>query len=636
MCGIAGWYRRAGQPVAQPDLAAQIAALRHRGPDDFGLFLDGDFGAAQSRLSIIDLAGGHQPMTSACGRYVVVFNGEIYNHLELRRDLAAAGVVFSSHSDTETILEGFARWGHAVWGRLEGMFAVALWDRRTRDLHLARDPLGVKPLYLARFAGGLAFASELKALTNLPGLQLNLDIGSVADFFRYGHMRQPRSIYQEISQLPQGHRLTIPASGPEQGDCFWRLRFQPPARLSEADWIEGFRTQLLETVERHLLADVPVGTFLSGGVDSSAITAAMARVTDQPIKAFTIGFPVEAFDETPFAREAARHLGLDHRVEEVDLRATADILPTIQRCYDEPFADPSAIPSWYLARLAAREVKVVLAGDGSDELFAGYTRHTNERIVQRLNEWPAPLRALGGLVDWLPPLPSTRWAYFRQRAQKIWADARIANPTERFLSKTSVTPADVRARLFSAQALSALGDHAALELERLTAVAEAASADPLEQILALDAGVQLPCHMLTKVDRASMAHSLEVRVPFLSHKLADWALAAPVDMKLHGSTRKYIVRKAIEPWLPAGFLDRRKQGFAIPLAEWYRGALGAEAQQLCRDSGALSLSLFAPGVIDQAFAEHRSSRRDHSPFLYALTMFCLWWANRPANMTATV
>jgi asparagine synthase (glutamine-hydrolysing) len=627
MCGIAGWYRRGNRRVEEALLTAQCDTIRHRGPDDSGVFSDGDFGFGMRRLSIIDLPGGHQPIVSDDGRTLITFNGEIYNHPALRRELEAAGRRFHTNSDTETILVAYQHWGDEAWARLEGMFAVAIWDRQTRTLRLARDPLGIKPLYIAAQAGGIAFASELKALRVLPDLSFEVDPRAAHDFFSFGHVRTPRTIYRGVRTLPPGHLLTIGATGEAEERPFWVPRFQTQHGRSDEDWIAEFRDRWLATVEAHMLADVDVGVFLSGGVDSSAVAAAMKRVSSQPVKAFTIGFPVARYDETPYAAAVAKHLGCEHITRVVDLRAATDILPAIQRCYDEPFADPAAVPTWYVSQMAAEHVKVVLSGEGGDELFAGYKRHRNEA---RMSRYRGLLRAADPIGRWIDAMPPTPWRgtnYLRQRLQRFRNAALLPDGITRFFAKTQITSPELRASLYAPdfhERMDLPGGYERLRDEYF-GDPRAISNDPLEQFIFADLTLNLPSAMLTKVDRASMAHSLEARVPFLGHGLVDWALTVPLDLKLRGKTGKYIVRKAIEPWLPEGILDRRKQGFQMPLSEWFAGDFGAYSRSLWRDSGAASSGFLDPRAVESLFDEHRAGTRNHGRLLYALSMFALWW-----------
>jgi asparagine synthase (glutamine-hydrolysing) len=625
MCGIAGWYARGGRAVPEGTIGAMCDTLVHRGPDDQGRLTDGDFGFGMRRLAIVDVAGGHQPMTSEDGRQVVTFNGEIFNHPALRRELEALGHRYHTNSDTESILRGFQQWGPGVWARLEGMFAVAIWDRSTRTLHLARDPLGIKPLHLTLQDGGLAWGSELKALVPVPGLSFTPDPAAMDQFFAFGHVLAPRTIYREVTKLEPGCVLELGPEGEPRITRFWRFEYRPSPEATEAEWIERFRDTFTACVKRHLQSDVPLGAFLSGGVDSSAVVAAMQRVMDEPVRTFTIGFADQSFDEAPFARQVAEHLRCRHTERRVELDDAATILPRLAAAYDEPFADPSAIPTWYVSRLAREQVIVAMSGDGGDELFAGYDRHRAERLLQSRR----PLFALAGALAHLPTLPNDGWNRFRQRLAKVSADATLPTTFQRFFSKYQLTPRRVRAALyrpeFSAQLAG--GD----ELARLEAAyfPQRVSRDPLEDLLYADTVVRLPDDMLTKVDRASMQHSLEVRVPFLSHVFTEFAATVPVGLKLRGATGKYLVRKAVEPWLPPGILDRPKRGFSVPLARWVKGDLGHYAERVWRDSGADQAGALRPEGVAALFAEHRSGRADRSQMLYALAMFALWWQGRP-------
>jgi asparagine synthase (glutamine-hydrolysing) len=628
MCGIAGWYRRRSEAVGRATITAQCNTIRHRGPDDEGILTDGDFGFGMRRLSIIDIAHGHQPITTDDERFSIVFNGEIVNHLVLRHELARLGHAFRTDSDTETILLAYRQWGDDAWARLDGMFAVAIWDRRERRLTLARDPLGIKPLYVTQQHGGLAFASELKALLPLPGHEFTVSPRGVHDFFSFGHVRTDRSIYAEVGMLPPGHVLTIGPDGEAVRRAFWRAQYHAAPARSDGEWIADFRTRWLDTVREHLLADVEVGAFLSGGIDSSAIVAAMTMLTDRPVKTFTIGFPVDRFNEAPVAEAVARHLGCDHVTSIVDLRLARDILPQLQHCYDEPFADPAAVPTWYLSQLASRHVKVVMSGDGGDELFMGYKRHLSEQRIGRLS--PLARRAASAAAL-LPRTPMRGWNRAVQRWQKSLATAALPDGASRFFAKTQITSPALRKRIFDPAfhaAFDGPGAYEKLRDEYFPDPAHTISPDDLEQFAFADLTLNLPCAMLTKVDRASMAHSLEVRVPFLSRQLVDWALGVPTTMKIRDGVGKYILRQAIEPWVPAGVANRRKQGFQMPLALWFGGDFGQYARELWEDSGAATSNFLDRSAVAAVFDEHRRGSRDHSRFLYALVMFSLWWAAR--------
>ena len=634
MCGIAGWYRRGERAVARATVEAQCDAILHRGPDEGGAFTDGSFGFGMRRLSILDIAGGHQPMASADGRFTVVFNGEIYNHREVRQELP--DYPFRTHSDTETIVAAFAAWGNEAWAKLEGMFAVAVWDRQTRTLTLARDPLGIKPLYISEQQGGLSFGSELKTLTLLPGHEFTPDERAIHDFFSFGHVRKPRTIYREATTLDPGHYLELGPDGPARVHAYWQPRFRTAPAASLDEWSDQTRNMLLDTTARHMQADVPVAAFLSGGIDSSAVLAAMVRATDQPITAFTLGHPGSAIDETDAAASIARHLGARHVVTRLPIDDAVSILPRLQQSFDEPFADMAAIPTWFLSDLAAREVKVVLCGEGGDELFAGYKRHRNAHLLERNRGAVRALSPLLGAIDKLPVGRSPRANLLRQHARRFAEFARLPDGYQQFFAATQLSTAEVRHRLLSPDFAARFepGDWtAALEREYFPPATTPANLSALEQFMFADLTVNLPSQMLTRLDRPSMAHSLEARVPFLSHKLVDWALTVPTEIKLRGRTGKFILRQAIAPWLPPAILDRPKQGFQIPMAEWLRGDFGGFARSTWHDSGAEGLGYFQPGAVDRLLDEHRRGRADHSRILYAATVFALWWAQARATLS---
>jgi asparagine synthase (glutamine-hydrolysing) len=631
MCGIAGWYRRGGRTVREDVVTAQCDSIRHRGPDDSGVFIDGDLGIGMRRLSIVDVRDGHQPMQTPDGRFTIVFNGEIFNHLELRPELEAAGYRFRTHCDTETVLAAFATWGTKAWARLEGMFAIAVWDARSRELALARDPLGIKPLYLTEQDGGIAFASELKALVRLPGHQFDVDDHAVADYFSYGHIRKPRSIYRQVQSLEPGHHLVAGPTRTSAPEPFWKPRLRPSPNLAEADWIAAMAEKLQATVQRHMLSDVPLGAFLSGGVDSSAIAAAMARTGATGLKAFTIGYPGAAIDETEAAAATAKYLGFEHIVRNVDLQDAAQVLRAVQRCYDEPFADMAAVPNWYLSETAAEHVKVVLCGEGGDELFAGYKRHRNARHIESLRPL---LRAVGplerGIARW-PESSSPRLNYLRQHGRRLAEFIAVPDGYPQFLEATRISSRTIFDRAYQGTRYS---DPDANEALGLGEIPEAAKPMALDQFLLADLAVNMPSAMLPRLDRASMAHSLEARVPFLSHKFVDWALTVPIGMKMRGGVGKYILREAAAPWLPPGTFRRKKQGFQMPLRAWFRGGLGDFARQIWNDSGAAAAGYLDAKAVERLFEEHRSGAADHGRFLYAIAMFSCWWEDRRVSVAA--
>jgi asparagine synthase (glutamine-hydrolysing) len=633
MCGIAGWYRRSGRPVPREIIAGQCDRIVHRGPDDSGYYAEGDFGFGMRRLSIIDIAGGHQPIFTPDGRYGIVFNGEIYNHPDLRRELEAAGVPFTTHSDTETLLAAFAHWGDDAWLRLEGMYAAAIWDRSSRTLTLARDPLGIKPLLLTEQNGGLAFASEIRALRVLPGHEFSIDDRAVHDFFSFGHVQKPRSIFRQVRSLDPGHLLRIGPDGAASVRAFWEPRFRARKGLSEQEWIEETRTRLTRSVEKHMLADVTVGSFLSGGVDSSAVTAVMSRVASRPVKAFTVGFPSTSIDETEAASRIAKHLGCEHILLPLEPVPTGDMLPAVQAAFDEPCAATSAVPHWHLSRLASQHVKVVLCGEGSDEIFAGYKR---QRTAMAAARWSPMLKAFGpvaGLLDRLPETSSRRWNYLRQNSRRFRESARLGSSFQRFFAGTQITSPSVRKRLYE-PAFWARQEgprpFAQLEEEYFSSV-DTTGLDPLQQFMLADITVHMPGSLLNRLDRTSMAHSLEARVPFLSHDFVDWCLTMPNSMKMRGDVGKYALRKAVEPWLPKDALDKRKLGFQLPFAEWFGGDFADFARQAWYESGAMHSGYLQNKAIDELFVEHRAGTANHGRILYAIAMFGCWWQQNMAQ-----
>ena len=598
----------------------------HRGPDDCGYFIDGDFGFGMRRLSIIDIEGGHQPIFTPDGRYAVVFNGEIYNHPEIRRDLELAGVEFRTHSDTETLLMAFVQWGDDAWVRLEGMFAAAIWDRQARRLTLARDPLGIKPLYLTMQRGGIAFASEIRALRALPGHDWDVDDRAVHDFFSFGHVQPTRSIFQQAHSLAPGHVLHVDA-GKMQQHAYWTPRFTLNAALSEEEWVEETRAKVLKTVKRHMLADVQVGAFLSSGLDSSAILAAMRRVSDMPLKAFTLGFPRTSIDETAGAARIARHVGAEHLVLPLEPTSAGDLLPMVQSSFDEPCAATAAIPIWHLSRFAAEQVKVVLCGEGSDEIFGGYKRQRTAALAARFR----PLLKAGGTlshaIDALPLGGSPRWNYLVQNLRRFRDSALLDDSFQRFFAATQISTPHVRQRIYEPSfhaRYDGPGAFKRLEQEYFDSD-DARRLDPLEQFMLADLTVHMPGSLLNRLDRASMAHSLEARVPFLSHDFVDWSLTMPVKMKRRGGTGKYALRKAVEPWLPAELVSKRKRGFQIPFAEWFRGDFSRFAREAWNESGARQSGYLRPEAVEQLFREHDASLANHGRILYAIAMFSCWW-----------
>jgi asparagine synthase (glutamine-hydrolysing) len=614
-------------------LHAQCSRIVHRGPDDEGVFCDGDFGFGMRRLSVVDVEGGHQPMVSADGRYVIVFNGEVYNFRELQRELAALGRRFHSRSDTEVVLEAFSAWGPDCWSRLEGMFGVAVWDRHRRVLSLARDPLGIKPLYWTLQDGALAFASELKALEPVPGLSFDPCPLAIDQFLALGAVLTPRSIYRQVHKLEPGARLEIGPAGEPVISRFWRLRLQPRSGVSVPDWIEACRTQLLDSVRSHLVADVPLGAFLSGGVDSAAVVAAMSRVGAAPVRTFTIGFDEAGFDESAAAARVAAHLGCRHTERRLSPGAAAQMLDRLAPGFDEPFADDSVIPTWFVAQLAREQVTVALSGDGGDEVFAGYRRYRTEAVRQRLMRLPgAPLLLAG--AQRLPGLPGP---FPRQRAYlaKLAAATACPDPAARFLMRQVKLDTALRQGLYSATFAARLPPDEPFARWAGELRDEHWPATDFDAVLHADTTVWLPDDMLTKVDRMSMAHSLEVRVPMLSHRFVDWTAGVPRELKLRGDVGKWLLRQAVAPWLPPGAVDRPKQGFSVPLATWMAGSFGDHVARVWHEAGMEQACIFRPGSIETLIEQHRRGAADHGRTLFTLMMLAYWWRGRLRPLPAT-
>ena len=626
MCGIAGWYRRDGRPVPRELVEAQCDAILHRGPDDSGVLVDGDFGFGMRRLSIVDIAGGHQPMLSSDNRFKIVFNGEIYNHLDVRAEIGDR-YPFKTHSDTETILAAFVLWGNDAWRRLEGMYAVAIWDQRERTLTLCRDPLGIKPLYISQQNGGLAFASELKAVRILPEHDFSIDDRAVADYFTFGHVRRPRSIFKEVSTLDPGCTLTIGPSKQISVERYWRPKYREPGVRSDSEWIEETGSFFQSTCKRHLMADVPVGAFLSGGIDSSLVLAAMMSGNRSPTQAFTISHPGHGIDESAAASLIARHLGCEHVVAPLVEADAMAALPAIASCYDEPFADMAAIPTWFVSKLAAERVKVVLCGEGGDELFWGYKRHRNAGLIARHRRFASLLRPLLERAGTFPASRSIKFNRLKQHAERLGEFAGATDGYAQFFLATQMSSRAVRDRISS----PSLRDlyRTPLELEQAYfGGADTGAKSALDDFVYADLALNLPSDMLTRLDRASMAHSVEARVPFLSHKMVEWALAVPAGLKLRRGVGKYILRQAARPWLPAEILKLPKQGFQIPMASWLRsGPFCDFALDWWIGSGAESARYLDGDEVRRLFSEHRSGTADHSRLLYAILMFSIWWSN---------
>ncbi len=621
MCGITGVFDlRERRPIEREVLARINDMQSHRGPDEAGLHLEPGLGLGHRRLSIIDIAAGQQPLCNEDESVWVVFNGEIYNFVDLIPELSALGHTFRTRSDTETIVHAWEQWGEDCVHHFRGMFAFALWDRKRETLFMARDRLGVKPLHYAVTDDGfLVFGSELKTLTAWPGFRRTIAEPAVEEYFAYGYVPEPRTIYAGALKMPPGHRLLIERGKPVgQPREYWDVPFQPLAPMTLEAAEDELIARLREAVKIRMVAEVPLGAFLSGGVDSSAVVAMMANLSDQPVKTCSIAFDDPRYDESDYARAVAERYRTDHHVNTVAAEDFS-LVDQLAHLYDEPYADSSAMPTYRVCQLARRDVTVALSGDGGDENFAGYRRyrwHGYEESMRRL--LPYRLRKpLFGLLGRI--YPKADWAPRVLRAKTTF-QAMARDTVEGYFHGVSVMGDDLRARVFSPTFRRHLHGYRAVEVMRRHHARNPAR-DTIAQVQYLDMKTYLVGDILTKVDRASMAHALEVRVPFLDHRLMEWVSGLPTDFKLRGGEGKFLLKRALEPYLPHDIMYRRKMGFSIPLAEWFRGPL---RQRLATALG--SQRMADTGLFDMAFLarmvdEHARGIRDYSASLWALLMF---------------
>ena len=618
MCGIAGLFHLSSPaPIDAGLLHRMTGALSHRGPDGDGFHVEPGVGLGHRRLAIIDVDGGQQPMFNEDGSVVIVFNGEIYNHAALRARLLADGHVFRNHCDTEAIVHAWENWGPDCLQHLSGMFAFALWDRNRGTLFLARDRLGKKPLHYLRTAdGGLAFASELGALADVPGHSHQVDPAAVDDFFTYGYIPDPRCIFTGVSKLPAAHYLLL-----RQGEAmpaprrYWAAT---PARWegTEEQAAEALVGHLRRTTADRLMSDVPLGAFLSGGVDSSAIVAIAAELNAGPLSTFTIGFETRQ-DERPFAAMVAQRYGTDHHAQAAGFDYI-EAARTQAAIFGEPFGDSSSVPTMSVCTLARQTVTVALSGDGGDEALGGYRRYQFHVLADAVRSYiPGPLRrgVIGQLARVYPKLDrAPRWLRAKHTLTEISLDSALG-----YFRTVCKVHSERRRALFSARLEADLDgyDSSALVTSVMDGVDDA---DPLRQAQIVDLNTYLPGDILTKVDRTSMAASLEVRAPFLDHDFVDWGLGLPAGLKRRGGQGKYILKKAMEPFLPSEILYRTKQGFDTPLAEQFR--LGADRlrARLLGDA-MLGSGLFQAEALAQMIDEHAAQRLDHSGVLWLLLVF---------------
>jgi len=621
MCGITGIFDGKNDSIDAALLNRMNDSLRHRGPNDSGYHLGKHIGLAHRRLSIIDLSTGKQPIYNEDQSVVVVFNGEIYNFLELRVELNKLGHRFETSTDTEVIVHAWEQWGSSCVDRFRGMFAFAIWDAKSQLLFLARDRLGIKPLYYGFLAEKVfVFASELKAIRAHPAFRAKIDPRAVEDYFAYGYIPDPLTIYQDIKKLPPGHTLSLSKEQQTASvACYWDVPFDDTApRLSEEDAIPELIERLKDAVKVRLVSDVPLGAFLSGGVDSSAVVALMSELQPERTSTCSISFGNKNFDEAKYAEEVASRYQTNHFVKEVDVD-DYDLVGKLANIYDEPFADSSSLPTYRLCELARQKVTVALSGDGGDENFAGYRDHRfhyNKSRIRRFFPDPCNRILFGSLAAIYPRLAQApRFLRARTTFQTLAVD-----PIQSFARSRMITTLEERRALFSDRFRRELQGYQSEEVMRRHA-ANAPSEHPLSVAQYLDMKVYLPADILTKVDRASMAHSLEVRVPILDHEFVEWVATLAPNLKLRRGIGKYIFKKALESKLSPRILHRPKMGFSVPVSDWFRGPLKARLHECLFNSRLSQIDIFNPKSLERFYSEHINGHRDHGQLLWSLVMF---------------
>ena len=625
MCGICGLIASDGRSeVGESVLRRMMAVLEHRGPDDEGLYGPRQFdgltvGLGHRRLSIIDLATGHQPMSNEDGTIWLVFNGEIYNYRELRRDLTARGHVFSTQSDTEVIVHLYEEHGADCVTHLRGMFAIALWDETKRQLFAARDRLGQKPFFYRAEHGVFAFGSEIKSILEVPGVAREVDAEALHHYLTYQYVPHPWTMFRGIRKLPPAHRLTW-RDGCVEIDRYWALKVEPDESLTEERCAQRLRDLVFEATELRLISDVPLGAFLSGGIDSSIIVAVMSQFSREPVRTFSIGFEEAKYNELAYARLVAERFKTDHH--EFIVRPDAvETLPTLAWHFDEPFADSSALPTYYVSKLTSEHVKVALTGDAGDELFGGYTRYQAVKLSSKIDRLPALIRHIlaGVVADCIPP--SIEQKTIRRRLKRFLSE--LAIPADRRYGgwvsvfsdagKRDLYTPELSERLAGVDSFDLYGP----DFSRFDGL------DPVSAVSYVDQMNYLPGDLLTKVDIASMANSLETRSPFLDHKVVEFAATIPAELKMRGFKGKYILKRAFADLLPRKIRRRGKMGFGVPVSAWLRGAMVPYARMtLLRHQR--SAPYFQPDAVKALFQEHVTGRADHGARLWALLCFELW------------
>lgn len=621
MCGIAGFTTDGFKELNEQHLVGMGNRIAHRGPDARGEYLDESVGLCHRRLSILDLsAAGNQPMYSVDENIVIVFNGEIYNFLDIRHTLEEKGLSFVSNTDTEVIIKLYELYGVECLSHLNGMFAFALWDKKQKKLFIARDRLGKKPLYYYKDGDKFAFASEIKALLTLPGIKKEIRLDAVHDFFAYQYIPDPKSIFKHVHKLPPAHYMII-----EDGNInmteYWKLSFAKQSCQDDSSAIEKLRNLISDATKRRMISDVPLGAFLSGGVDSSGVVATMANLSDKPVKTCTISFDNEKFNEAEFAKSIAQQYHTEHHEFLVNDNVE-DNLENIVSYFDEPFADPSLVPTFFVSQVARQKVTVAIAGDGGDELFAGYEKYTNDNLENQLRrKFPSSLRrsvfpVAAKILGKINTRPT-------QRAKSLLNSLSVDADMGFYITNTFITDQQW-AELASKETLDSLGDYHPSEFT-LKHYHEADGEDHLSKILYTDIKSYLTGGVLVKVDRMSMANSLEVRAPILDKEIVEYAATLKSDLKFRDKEKKYALKEAFKGYLNDDILYRKKMGFSVPLEQWFRVEIKSIAHKyLINDPQGLS-TIFSNTQIVKLWNEHQAETHDHSTLLWSMLMFEMWW-----------
>ena len=620
MCGIAGKLNfRSEEPVTFDTIVRMCRAMRHRGPDDEGVYLDGHFGMGMRRLSIIDLSTGKQPIHNEDGSIWTVLNGEIYNYIELRAFLQEKGHVFKTYTDTEVIVHLYEEYGNEFVGHLIGMFAIAIWDQRKQELILVRDRLGIKPLYYFLDMKYLIFGSEIKAIL-AEGVSRDIDLQALHDYLSLNYIPGPRSIFKYIHKLPPGH-LLMWSRGTVTVTPYWDLDYNHNSKSNKSisDYCEELYELLNTTIKQHLCSDVPVGVFLSGGVDSSCLVALMSKLSSQPVKTFSIGFKEQSYNELGYAQVVSKAFKTDHH-QLVISSSAVDLLPQLIRHFDEPFADSSAIPVYWVSKLAREHVKVALSGEGGDEVFAGYETYTAYKMAEIYKRLPTILATavIPAVIKRIPV--SHRKISFEYKAKRFVEGALLSPATGHYWWKV----------IFTEDAKTALYEREPRGLtEPVTMYRDiydhSGAADPLARLQHIDLKVYLPDDILVKADRMSMAHSLEVRVPFLDHRVVEFATLLPTWLKVRRLNKKYILKRTMSGLLPKQILKGKKRGFNVPIAMWLRGELRELMHDTLSPARLKEVGWFNPTAVSALIREHEEMRMDMSRNIWGLLVLMQWY-----------